>query len=103
MASAHVREVGVIHLSSEGSYAVFSVAPAVDPESSAAERLVAGVRGALGRLCAHTGIEVVVGGTTASQLDLEQSIAGGMWQLVAAVLLASFVILTVLCAPWYFR
>jgi uncharacterized membrane protein YdfJ with MMPL/SSD domain len=93
---ANVREVGLIHLSSEGSYAVFTVTPAVDPESAAAKRLVTGVRGSLGRLFANTRINTIVGGTTASQLDVEQSIAGGMWRLVAGVLLASFVILTVL-------
>jgi uncharacterized membrane protein YdfJ with MMPL/SSD domain len=93
---ANVREVGQIYLSSERSYAVFPVTPAVDPESTAAERLVAGVRGSLGRMLANSGIDGIVGGTTASELDEKQSIAGGMWRLVAAVLLASFVILIVL-------
>jgi uncharacterized membrane protein YdfJ with MMPL/SSD domain len=93
---ANVREVGLIHLSSERWYAVFTVTPAVDPESTAAEHLVMEVRGSLGRMFDNTPIKAAVGGTTASQLDEEQSIAGGMLRLVAAVLLVSFVILTVL-------
>lgn len=92
----HVHGVGLIHLSSHGSYAVFTITPAVDPESSAAERLVTHARTSLRRLFANTRIEAAVGGETASQLDEVQSIAGDMWRLVAAVLLASFVILTVL-------
>jgi uncharacterized membrane protein YdfJ with MMPL/SSD domain len=93
---ANVRQVGLIHLSTDGSYALFTVTPAVDPESAAAKRLVAGVRGSLRRLFANSGVDAVVGGTTATQLDEDQSIASGMWRLVAAVLLTSFVILTVL-------
>ncbi len=92
----HVRGVGLIHLSAHGSYAVFTVTPAVDPESLTAERLVTDVRASLRRLFANGRIDAAVGGETASQLDVVQSIADGMWRLVAAVLLASFVILTVL-------
>jgi uncharacterized membrane protein YdfJ with MMPL/SSD domain len=92
----HVRGVGLIHLSAQASYAVFTVTPAVDPESRAAERLVTEMRASLRRLFANSRIGAAVGGETASQLDEVQSIAGGMWRLVAAVLLASFVILTVL-------
>ncbi len=93
---ADVRGVGLIHRSSHGSYAVFTVTPAVDPESVEAERLVTHMRSALGRGFANGQVEAVIGGETASQLDEVQSIAGGMWRLIAAVLLASFVILTVL-------
>jgi uncharacterized membrane protein YdfJ with MMPL/SSD domain len=93
---ANVREAGLISLSPTRSYAVFAVTPAVDPESAAAERLVADLRGSLKGLFATTGVSAVVGGTTASQLDEKQDIAGGMWRLVAAVLLASFVLLTIL-------
>ena len=90
-----VHGVGLIHLSTQG-YAVFTVTPAVDPESAAAEKLVREIRTSLRRLFTGTPVEASIGGETASQLDVVQSIAGGMWRLVAAVLLASFVILTVL-------
>lgn len=93
---ANVRSVGLIRLSSQGTYAVFTVTPTVDPEAVAAEQLVSDLRTSLRQLFTNTGIEVSVGGETASQLDVVQSIAGGMWRLVAAVLLASFLILTVL-------
>jgi uncharacterized membrane protein YdfJ with MMPL/SSD domain len=93
---ASISGVGLIHLSPGGSYAVFTVTPTVDPESAAAEQLVSDIRMSLRRLFANTGIETSVGGETASQLDVVQTVAGGIWRLVAAVLLASFVLLIML-------
>jgi RND superfamily putative drug exporter len=90
------REVGQIRISKDGLRAVFSVLPRVDPESKPAERMVANIRSALNQTLARTGIKALVGGGTASQLDEEQSIAGSIWRLVLAVLLASFCILAVL-------
>lgn len=91
-----VRSAGLIHVAAHGSYAVFTLTPAVDPESSAAERLVTKVRDELRRLLRGSGVSAAVGGETASQLDEVQSITGFMWQLGAVVLLTSFMILTVL-------
>ncbi len=92
----NVREVGLLHLSSEGSYAIFSITPAVDSESQAATRLMSTMRRSFKRLSAKTGIDIAVGGETANQVDEVQSISDGMWKLIAAVLLVSFVILVVL-------
>jgi uncharacterized membrane protein YdfJ with MMPL/SSD domain len=91
-----VREVGLLHLSANRLHAVFTIVPAADPESARAESLVRRLRASLGTLLTNTGVTATVGGTTASQVDEEQSIAHGMWRLVVAVLLTSFVILTVL-------
>jgi uncharacterized membrane protein YdfJ with MMPL/SSD domain len=93
----HVGEVSLAHLASPRSgYAMFTVTPSLNPESPAAKRLVAVVRASLTRALAHANVSVSVGGLTASQVDEDHSIASGMWRLIAVVLLAAFVILTVL-------
>jgi RND superfamily putative drug exporter len=93
----HVGEVSLVHLSSPRSgYAMFTVTPSLNPESSAAKRLVAVVRASLTSALDHANVSVSVGGLTASQVDGDHSIASGMWRLIAVVLLAAFVILTVL-------
>jgi RND superfamily putative drug exporter len=93
----HVGEVSLVRLSSPRSgYAMFTVTPSINPESSEAKHLVAVVRASLARTLAHTNVSVSVGGLTASQVDEDHSIASGMWRLITVVLFAAFVILTVL-------
>jgi len=92
-----VHEVSPINFASHGlSYAMFTATLSIDPESSRAKRLVTSLRSSLQSAFANRNITAAVGGATASAVDEDNSIAGGMWRLILIVLLSSFVILSVL-------
>jgi len=90
-----VRDVSKSTLSSDGRYGVFTVVPAVDPESATATNLVQNLRQSLSTVLGGTGATVAVGGTSAIQLDEQRGIATGMWRIIVVVLLLAFVVLTV--------
>jgi uncharacterized membrane protein YdfJ with MMPL/SSD domain len=94
--SADVSQVGLAHISSDRAYAYFTVTPKSDPESAAAKRLVEQLRSALPGAVHVRGVSVLVGGTSANQLDEEKKVAGSMLRLIGVVLLLSFVVLATL-------
>ncbi len=93
---AYVRQVGSASLSKDGRYAAFTVVPAVNPESSAATRLVRELRQSLSVVLASTGAKAAVGGTSAIQLDEERAIATGTTRILMIVLLLAFLVLAVM-------
>ncbi len=93
---AYVRQVGSASLSKDGRYAAFTVVPAVNPESSAATRLVRELRQSLSAVLASTGAKAAVGGTSAIQLDEERAIATGTTRILVIVLLLAFLVLAVM-------
>ena len=66
-----------------------------DPESAAAKATVERLRVAL-RAAGGRGVQVDVGGVTASQLDLDGLISGGMWKILLFLLGFSYLVLLVL-------
>jgi uncharacterized membrane protein YdfJ with MMPL/SSD domain len=91
---AHVRELGETYYS--GDYALFTVIPAVDPESGAAETLVGELRRASLALLGGSGVAAQVGGTSASQLDAVHQIVAGLWKIIAVVLIAAFIVIMIM-------
>ncbi len=92
----HVHRLGPTELARSGSYAEFTVIPAVDPETRTAEDLIQHLRNSLARTLVGTRMSVDVGGATATQLDEIHKIGSSMWKLILAVLAIAFVSLAVL-------
>ena len=91
-----VHSLGATRFSNTGSYALFTVIPRGDPEAPAAITLVERMRKQFARMSARSGVRVVIGGTPASLLDTKQEFASGIWKVIIAVLVLSFIVLTVL-------
>lgn len=91
-----VKEVGKTEVSQAGQYATFAVIPTVDPESQAAKALVHEVREATTKNSQATHLNITVGGTTAIQVDQEAMFSRNIWKAIVAILLVSFLVLTVL-------
>jgi uncharacterized membrane protein YdfJ with MMPL/SSD domain len=86
-----VKELGPTRLSADGRYATFTATLTVDPESSAAERLVRDLRTSLASSSYASDVKVTLGGASARQADEVRSVATGMWKILIAVLALSFV------------
>lgn len=91
-----VKEVGRTEISQIGGYETFAVIPTVDPESPTAKMLVRQVRKATALNSRTTRLQIAVGGTTAIQVDQEAAFSRNIWKAVIAILLLSFLVLTVL-------
>jgi RND superfamily putative drug exporter len=95
-AERDVHTLGRTEVSSSGTYATFTVVPSVNPESQRAEHLVEVLRAGTRKALAATGLSVVIGGASATQLDEVHKIGTSMWKLLLAVLALSLVPLVVL-------
>jgi RND superfamily putative drug exporter len=91
-----VKALSATHISPDGRYAMFTIAPNEDPESPRAMNLVRRVRALLRSDEQRIGISAEVGGASAVEVDQEQQIAANMWKAIVAVLVLAFVVLTVL-------
>lgn len=91
-----VKEVGKTETSHVGNHATFAIVPTVDPESPAAKALVGRVREVAVRNSRDTRLNIAVGGTTAIQVDQEATFSRNIWKAITAILLVSFLVLTVL-------
>jgi RND superfamily putative drug exporter len=91
-----VREVSLPKFAGDDSYAFFSVTPSSDPESSAAKSLVGTLRDGLARQAHEAGLNLEVGGTSASQIDETHAVATSMWKVLGLVLVLAFLVLLVL-------
>lgn len=91
----HVQEVGLPHISPDGSYALFTVVPNSDPESQASKALVGRLRASL-RAANHSDSQIAVGGPSATQLDEDHGVASAMWKVVLSVLALAFLCMLVL-------
>ena len=81
---------------SRGGGAVLLVAQTqADPESAVAKATVQRLRAAL-PAAGGRDVQVEVGGVTASQLDLDELISGGMWKILLFLLGLSYLVLLVL-------
>jgi uncharacterized membrane protein YdfJ with MMPL/SSD domain len=94
--AAHVQEVGLPSISPDGTRALFTVVPTVDPESPLAKSVVQQLRRALPGSLAGTEVHVAVGGASAIQIDEQHGVASTMWQVVASVLALAFICMLVL-------
>jgi uncharacterized membrane protein YdfJ with MMPL/SSD domain len=92
----NVRRLGPTEISHDGRYATFTVVPAVDPESTAAEQLVQHLRVSLAHALIGTTAAVDVGGASATQLDEVHSVWASMWKVLLAVLIISLIPLAIL-------
>lgn len=91
-----VKEVGRTEISQIGGYATFAIVPTVDPESPTAKALLRQVRKVTALNSRTTRLQISVGGTTAIQVDQEAAFSRNIWKAVVAILLLSFLVLTVL-------
>jgi len=91
-----VHKVGSLQVSHDGRYMFFSVIPTVDPESSAAESLVQQLRRTLTVALKRPNTSIAVGGTSATQLDLEHEVATSMWKVIVVVMTLIFIVLMTL-------
>lgn len=94
--SPHVKELGPTSFAADGSSAVFTVTPTVNPESAAAARLVRSLRESLPRVASVDGVRIAVGGIPGSLLDEQSEVSASMWKLIATVLLLAFCVLVIL-------
>jgi uncharacterized membrane protein YdfJ with MMPL/SSD domain len=92
----NVHKVGSLYVSHDGRYMFFTVVPTIDPESSAAENLVQHLRRTLTVALNRSSASIAVGGTSATQLDLEHEVATSMWKVIVAVMSLIFIVLMVL-------
>ena len=91
----NVHRLGATETSHDDSYALFTIIPGENPESSAAKELVQRLRKTFRAILAGTGVSVTLGGTSATQLDEQQEVAENIWKVFIAVLAVAFVILMV--------
>jgi uncharacterized membrane protein YdfJ with MMPL/SSD domain len=87
----NVRRLGETEVAHNQRYATFTVLPAVNPESTAAEQLVERLRRVLARELVGTKVVLSVGGASATQLDEVRSVWASMWKVLLAVLVISLV------------
>jgi uncharacterized membrane protein YdfJ with MMPL/SSD domain len=82
----------------DGGAYLIEVTPRSDPESEQAKEMVGRLRTLSGEdgLSTGAGVEIMVGGVTAAQLDSENLIYGSLWKVLLAVLLLSLAVLAVL-------
>jgi uncharacterized membrane protein YdfJ with MMPL/SSD domain len=90
-----IREVAVAAPSRDGRSLLLVAQTRDDPESAAAKATVERLRDAL-PAAAGRDVQVDVGGVTASQLDLDDLISGGMWKILVFLLGLSYLVLLVL-------
>jgi uncharacterized membrane protein YdfJ with MMPL/SSD domain len=83
-----IASVDGVRRSADGSQAVVTATPSVDPESPAAKEVVQRLRDALP--------QAQVGGTSAAQKDIADLISGSMWKILLFVLGLSYLVLLVL-------
>jgi uncharacterized membrane protein YdfJ with MMPL/SSD domain len=98
--SALAREPGIAEVaepvpSRDGRSVLLVAQTRDDPESAAAKATVERLRAALPP-AAGGDVRVDVGGVTASQVDLDDLISGGMWKILLFLLGLSYVVLLVL-------
>lgn len=91
-----VHQVGPPEVARNQHDANFTVIPSSDPESPAAERLVQDLRKASRLVIRGTGTSVTVGGTSATQVDVEHAVAGSIWKALVVILMIAFVVLTLM-------
>lgn len=91
-----VHQLGPTEVARNQRYANFTVVPRSDPESPAAERLVQDLRKASPLVIRGTGTSVTVGGTSATQMDVEHAVAGSMWKVLIVILMIAFMVLTLM-------
>jgi uncharacterized membrane protein YdfJ with MMPL/SSD domain len=87
----NVRRLGETEVAHNQQYATFTVLPAVNPESTAAEQLVEHLRRRLARELVGTKVVLSVGGASATQLDEVRSVWASMWKVLLAALVISLV------------
>ena len=90
-----VAGVAGIAPSRDGRSVLLLATTKADPESAAAKATVDRLRGAL-PAAAGRGVQVDVGGVTASQRDLDDLVSGGMWKILLFLLGLSYIVLLVL-------
>jgi RND superfamily putative drug exporter len=95
-ATPGVASVGAAQVGPDGRTAVLTVVPTTGPQSDATEDLVRVLRDdTLPRATAGTGVDVAVGGVTASAIDGTNDVARRIPLLLAGVVLLSMVLLLV--------
>ena len=88
LATPGVAGVGPVQVSPDGRIAVLTITPTTGPQDAATADLVARIASALPAGMALTG-------PTAAMLDLTNTLATHLWQVVLAVLVATFLLLLV--------
>ena len=90
-----IADVAAIEPSRDGRAMLLVAATTDDPESAAAKATVDRLRDAL-PAAGGRGVQVDVGGVTASQRDLDDLVSGGMWKILLFLLGLSYIVLLVL-------
>ena len=90
-----IADVAAPRPSRDGGAVLLVAQTRADPESAAAKATVERLRDPL-RAAAGRGVQVDVGGVTASQLDLDDLVSGGMWKILLFLLGLSYLVLLVL-------
>ena len=90
-----IADVAAPRPSHDGRAVLLVARTRADPESAAAKATVERLRDPL-RAAAGRGVQVDVGGVTASQLDLDDLVSGGMWKILLFLLGFSYIVLLVL-------
>jgi uncharacterized membrane protein YdfJ with MMPL/SSD domain len=82
--------------STDGSRHLVEAVLAADPESREAQAVHRRTADTAAAIAARHGSEAVVGGTTASVLDVGSAVTGNLWKILLFLLVASYLILLVL-------
>ena len=90
-----IADVAAPRPSRDGRAVLLVARTRADPESAAAKATVERLRDPL-RAAGGRDVQVDVGGVTASQLDLDDLVSGGMWKILLFLLGLSYIVLLVL-------
>ncbi len=90
-----IADVAAATPSRDGRAVLLVARTRADPESAAAKATVDRLRATL-PAAAGRGVQVDVGGVTASQRDLDDLVSGGMWKILLFLLGLSYIVLLVL-------